>query len=63
MRRGSRWAALAAALLLLPGAGSGLGLALTREVVRLHGGDVTLQSQLDKGSTFTMTLPVHDRAA
>jgi PAS domain S-box-containing protein len=38
--------------------GSGLGLALTREVARLHGGDVTVQSELDKGSTFTMTVPI-----
>lgn len=37
--------------------GSGLGLALAREVVRLHGGDVTVRSQVDKGSTFTMTIP------
>jgi PAS domain S-box-containing protein len=38
--------------------GSGIGLALARQVVRLHGGDITLKSQLDKGSTFTMRLPI-----
>jgi signal transduction histidine kinase len=38
--------------------GSGLGLALAREVARLHGGDVSVESRLDKGSTFTLTLPL-----
>lgn len=43
-------------------AGSGLGLALAREVVRLHGGDLTVDSQMDVGSTFTVTLPLMARA-
>ena len=38
--------------------GSGLGLSLTNEIVRLHGGRITIQSELDKGSTFTVTLPL-----
>jgi len=38
--------------------GTGLGLSLAREVVRMHGGDITVHSQIDKGSTFTMTLPL-----
>ena len=38
--------------------GTGLGLPLAREIVRLHGGEVTVESQLDQGSTFTATLPI-----
>jgi two-component system phosphate regulon sensor histidine kinase PhoR len=37
--------------------GSGLGLAFTQEVARLHGGRVTVHSELNKGSRFTMSLP------
>jgi PAS domain S-box-containing protein len=43
--------------------GTGLGLTLAREVVRMHGGDITVESQIDQGSTFTMTLPVKAEAA
>jgi len=39
--------------------GSGIGLALARQVVRLHGGDIRVQSAIDKGSTFTLTVPLH----
>jgi two-component system sensor histidine kinase VicK len=38
--------------------GTGLGLSLAREVVRMHGGDITVESQLDKGSTFLVTIPL-----
>jgi signal transduction histidine kinase len=43
--------------------GSGLGLALTQEVARLHGGDVGVQSKLNEGSTFSITLPIDSTAA
>jgi signal transduction histidine kinase len=38
--------------------GTGLGLALARQVARMHRGEITLKSQLDKGSTFTFRLPM-----
>ena len=37
--------------------GTGLGLALTKKFVELHGGVMTLRSEIGKGSTFTFTLP------
>lgn len=37
--------------------GSGLGLALTAEIVRLHGGEIEVSSKPDEGSHFTIRLP------
>jgi signal transduction histidine kinase/CheY-like chemotaxis protein len=38
--------------------GTGLGLALTKRFALLHGGDVRVQSQVNQGSVFTLSLPI-----
>lgn len=42
--------------------GMGLGLYIAREIVKAHGGTLTVSSQLKAGSTFTLTLPIEQVA-
>ncbi|MCP4135283.1 MAG: response regulator [bacterium] len=37
--------------------GTGLGLSISKQLIELHGGTITVTSQVDRGSRFTITLP------
>ncbi|MBU4304689.1 MAG: HAMP domain-containing histidine kinase [Candidatus Omnitrophica bacterium] len=39
---------------------SGLGLSIVREIVRIHGGYITVESRVNMGTTFTVGFPVYE---
>ena len=41
--------------------GTGLGLALTNRLIQLHGGKIWVDSEIDEGSTFSFTFPLHQQ--
>jgi signal transduction histidine kinase len=41
--------------------GTGIGLAIVKEIVKAHYGSVTVQSEVGKGTTFTVSLPVYEK--
>jgi two-component system sensor histidine kinase HydH len=41
--------------------GSGLGLPTTRKIIEVHGGQISLQSEIGKGTQFTIELPIPAR--
>ena len=43
-------------------AGIGLGLAITERIIKEHGGEITVESGKDKGTTFTVVLPMGKEA-
>ncbi|GEM_PF-3393610 len=44
------------------GTGTGLGLSIVKKIIEMHGGKVSVESELDKGTIFTVYLPSTEQA-
>ncbi len=43
------------------GKGTGMGLSISHGIIKDHGGEIFVESDIEKGSTFTVVLPVHGK--
>ena len=44
------------------GEGTGLGLSLSNEIIKSHGGDIQVKTKIKEGTTFIITMPVNKKA-